>query len=304
MVAIVNVVQLPTRFTIGGSEAAAAAGIDPHRSRVGLWLEKTGRVECEETEAMRWGTLLQPVIEAELHERGYHVADTEHFRPRELTDRARPWLVGHPDGYVGIGDAFAVLEVKTVGQWAKREWNGQPPLAYMAQVQHYLHLTGLDRALLAVLVGGQRLELTEIERNDRWIATLIELEQEFLDRYLKPDLPPPVRHDDADNLARMFPEHEPGRKVRLAKDALDVLAELRARTAQRDAIDRQCETLRNQLKATMGDAETALDAHDDEVIHWRTFTSERVDVTRLRAERPDVAAEFVKATHSRRFQPV
>lgn len=49
----VTVVQLPTRFTIGGSEAAAAAGIDPHRSRVGLWLEKTGRVEREETEAMR-----------------------------------------------------------------------------------------------------------------------------------------------------------------------------------------------------------------------------------------------------------
>lgn len=298
-----TVVQLPTRFTIGGSEAAAAAGIDPHRSRVGLWLEKTGRVGREETEAMRWGTLLQPVIETELHERGYiTIAPTV----PELFDANRRWLVGHPDRYIREQDAedLAVLEVKTVGQWAKREWNGQPPLAYVAQVQHYLHLTGLDRALLAVLVGGQRLELTEIERNDRWIATLIDLEQEFLERYLIPDEPPPVRHDDADNLARMFPEHKPGRKVRLAKDALDVLAELRARTAQKDAIERQCETLRNQLKATMGDAETALDAHGEEVIHWRTFASERVDVTRLRAERPELAEQFVKPIQSRRFQPV
>jgi putative phage-type endonuclease len=295
VVAIVTVVQLPTRFTIGGSEAAAAAGIDPHRSRVGLWLEKTGRSEHEETEAQRWGKLLEPVIFEELRERGYLVqpAPGEH---------RKDWLIGHPDGYVIEDGAISgVLEVKTVGQWAKREWNGQPPLAYVAQLQHYLHLTGLDRALLAVLVGGQRLELTEIERNDRWIATLIELEKEFLDRYLKPDLPPPVRHDDADNLARMFPEHEPGRRVRLAKDALDVLAELRARTAQRDAIERQCETLRNQLKATMGDAETAIDAHDDEVLHWRNVTTERVDVKRLRAERPDIAAEFVKPIQSRRF---
>jgi len=298
-----TVVQLPTRFTIGGSEAAAAAGIDPHRSRVGLWLEKTGRVPREETEAMRWGTLLQPVIEAELHERGYFtIAATV----PELFDASRRWLVGHPDRYIREQDAedLAVLEVKTVGQWAKREWNGQPPLTYVAQCQHYLHLTGLDRALLAVLVGGQRLELTEIERNDQWIATLIELEQEFLERYLIPDEPPPVRHDDADNLARMFPEHEPGRTVRLGKDALDVLAELRARTAQRDAIERQCETLRNQLKATMGGAESALDAHGDEAIHWRTVTTERVDVKRLRAERPDIAAEFVKPIQSRRFQPV
>jgi putative phage-type endonuclease len=299
-----TVIRLPTRFTIGGSEAAAAAGIDPHRSRVGLWLEKTGRIEREKTEAMRWGTLLQPLILAELCERGYRATPFGH----ELRDEDRQWLAGHPDGFVYEGEDEdedgILLEVKTVGQRAKREWNGQPPLAYVAQVQHYLHLTGLDRALLAVLVGGQRLELTEIERNDRWIATLIELEQEFYERYLILDEPPPVRHDDADNLARMFPEHKPGRKVRLAKDALAVLAELRARTAQKDAIERQCETLRNQLKATMGDAETAIDAYDDEVIHWRTFTSERVDVTRLRAERPDIAAEFVKPVQSRRFQPV
>jgi putative phage-type endonuclease len=296
----VTVVQLPTRFTIGGSEAAAAAGIDPHRSRVGLWLEKTGRAVPFETEAMYWGKLLEPVIFDALHERGYDVQPPPH---PEVADPERAWLVGHPDAYV-IHNGLALLEVKTVGQWAKREWNGQPPLAYVAQVQHYLHLTGLDRALLAVLVGGQRLELTELERNDRWIATLIELEEEFLERYLKPDLPPPVRHDDADNLARMFPEHKPGRKVRLAPDALSVLRELRSRTAQRDAIERQCEELRNQLKATIGDAETALDAQGEEVIHWRTVVSERVDVTRLRAERPDIAAEFVKPIQSRRFQPV
>jgi putative phage-type endonuclease len=296
----VTVVQLPTRFTIGGSEAAAAAGIDPHRSRVGLWLEKTGRVEREETEVMYWGKLLERVIFDALRERGYDVQPPPH---PEVADPERAWLVGHPDAYV-IHNGLALLEVKTVGQWAKREWNGQPPLAYVAQCQHYLHLTGLDRALLAVLVGGQRLELAEIERNDRWIATLIELEQEFYERFLLRDEPPPVRHDDADNLARMLPEHKPGRKVRLAPDALAVLRELRSRTAQRDAVERQCEELRNQLKATIGDAETALDAQGEEVIHWRTVVSERVDVTRLRAERPEIAAEFVKPIQSRRFQPV
>jgi putative phage-type endonuclease len=299
-----TVVQLPTRFTIGGSEAAAAAGIDPHRSRVGLWLEKTGRVEREETEAMCWGKLLEPVILAELHERGFR---TTPFG-RELRDDDRRWLTGHPDGFVHEGEDEtqdgALLEVKTVGQWAKREWNGQPPLAYVAQCLHYLHLTGLDRTLLAVLVGGQRLELVEIERNDRWITTLIELEQEFYERYLLRDEPPPVRHDDAENLAHMFPEHKPGRTVRLAPDALTVLRKLRSRTAQKDAIERQCEELRNQLKATLGDAETALDVQGEEVIHWRTVVSERVDVTRLRAERPEIAAEFVKPIQSRRFQPV
>src|SRR5437868_1256233 len=140
-----TIVQLPTRFTIGGSEAAAAAGIDPHHSRVGLWLEKTGRVEREETEAMEWGKRLEDDIDGALTDRGWTVAPWD----VELRDDDLPWLNGHPDGVCAFGedDPDRLLERKTASQWAKREWNGQPPLAYVAQCQHYLHLTGLDRAL-------------------------------------------------------------------------------------------------------------------------------------------------------------
>ena len=102
----------------------------------------------------------------------------------------------------------------------------------------------------------------------------------------------------------MFPEHKPGKIIRLGREPMQVYRELKAGVAAEDARHRHNEELRNQLKATMGDAETAIDAHDDEVIHWRTFTSKRVDVTRLRAERPEIAAEFVKPIQSRRFQPV
>src|SRR5438067_8438740 len=107
---------------------------------------------------MRWGKLLEPVIFAELAERGYETyaaRDLAAMHNRMCEDgRVQhpdvPWLAGHPDGLVYDNDGPALLEVKTVGQWAKREWNGEPPLAYVAQIQHYLHLTGLDRALLAV----------------------------------------------------------------------------------------------------------------------------------------------------------
>ena len=58
------------RATIGGSTAAAACGIDPHHSRVALWLEMTGRVTTLESEPMKWGKLLEPVIFDELTTRG------------------------------------------------------------------------------------------------------------------------------------------------------------------------------------------------------------------------------------------
>src|SRR6266487_441319 len=70
-----TVVDLATRRRdkIGGSEAASACGVDPFRSRIMLWAEKTGRIERPETEAMKWGKLLEPVVFAGLERQGYDV---------------------------------------------------------------------------------------------------------------------------------------------------------------------------------------------------------------------------------------
>jgi putative phage-type endonuclease len=296
-----TVVQLPTRFTIGGSEAAAAAGIDPHRSRVALWLEKTGRAERPETEAMRWGTLLEPVIMRELFERGWQVDPYE----EQVEDAARPWLSGHPDGVCSkVGDdAFTLLEIKTAGQWAKREWNGEPPPAYVAQVQHYLHLTGLDRALLAVLVGGQKLELTTIERNQRAIDLLLLLEEEFYGFLQRDELPPPDGSESTrDALNAYFAEATPGRAYRFDKAGMSLYRELIARREQEKAVKTQRVAIENRIKALMGDAEVALSPHDDELIRWPTVSSTRVDVTALRAEHPEIAEAFGKTTTTRRFE--
>ena len=68
---VAAVVSLPRSFTLGGSVAASAAGIDPFRSRVMAWAELTGRVSREESEAVEWGNRLEPVIDDAMTERGY-----------------------------------------------------------------------------------------------------------------------------------------------------------------------------------------------------------------------------------------
>jgi len=54
---------------IGSSDAAAAVGLNPYKSQLELWLEKTGRdAELpktdpnDETSPMYWGTLLEPIV--------------------------------------------------------------------------------------------------------------------------------------------------------------------------------------------------------------------------------------------------
>lgn len=300
-----TVTHLPTRYTIGGSDAAAAAGIDPHKSRVMLWLEKKGRIERSETEAMRWGKLLEPLIFEELREQGWRV---DRVIGGLLLDVERLWLRGNPDGYefADSGAQVAVVDAKTVGQWAKREWNREPPLAYVAQAQHYLHLTGLDRALLAVLVGGQRLETYEIRRNQSAIDKLLEREEEFYGFLVRDEPPPPDSSESArEAVAAMFPEHVPGRVMRLDGTQMRRLRELRARREQRDTIDAQVQGLENELKAAMGDAETAISPHDDPVLRWKTHAATRLakgSVDRLREEWPQVCAQLATTTTTRKFE--
>jgi putative phage-type endonuclease len=296
-----TVVPFKRTFTLGGSDAASAAGIDPYRSRVMLWVEKTGRVERTETEAMRWGIALEPVIVEALAEMEYHphrfpMADT-------ATDDARPWLRGHPDGFCKLDGATALLEVKTAGQWAYK--GDEPPVAYVAQCQVYMHLTGLDRALLATLVGGQKLHTAIVERNDAAIGQLLELMEEF-HGFLERDEAPKPAGDDSSRAAllALYPSAQEGSVVRLSHREMGLYRQLRARREQEAAVKAQRVELENLLKARMGDAETAISPSDDVLVHWTNTSRSALDTARLKAERPDVYAEFLTTSATRRFTVV
>lgn len=56
---------------IGSSDAAAAVGLNPYKSQLQLWMEKTGKDENlpvvdpnDEESPMYWGTILEPIVAA------------------------------------------------------------------------------------------------------------------------------------------------------------------------------------------------------------------------------------------------
>ena len=298
-----EVVSLDSRrpLTVGGSEAAAACGLDPYRSRVALWAEKTGRIVPERTEAMRWGILLEPVIVSELVARGY---EYEPAPADGYTDETRPWLTGHPDGFTELDGWPAILEVKTASGWAGREWHEDAgaPLAYVLQCQHYLELTGYSFALLACLVGGQRLELRRVNRDNDAIAAMLALEADFVD-HVKRDTPPPPDGSDSarEALAALYPHSDAGRTVRLDRAGWRDFQTLRRRRAQREALDAQIAELEQRTKARMGDAETAISPHDETVARWTSYERTAIDTAALRRAVPSIAAEYETTKTLRRF---
>lgn len=297
-----TVVELDTRRRekIGGSEAAAACGVDPYRSRVMLWAEKTGRLERPDTEAMHFGRLLEPVVFAELERRGFELMPAP---ADEWTHSDAYFMVCHPDGFVALEGERGLLEIKTAGHFAGHDWSSDAgaPLAYQVQAHHNMEVTGCDVCLLACLVAGQRLELRTVRRDREVIAAMVELEAEFRE-YLIADTPPPPDGSSSahDAIRAMYPESS-GKTVRLDRATWDAVLELRARKDQLATVKAQVAELQQRIELAMGDAELAVSPFDTPAAKWPTIQQTRLDTTALKAARPEVYAEFAATRPIRRF---
>lgn len=191
---------------IGGSDAAAAVGLNPYKSQLELWLEKTGRDAelpkpdpSNTREPVYWGTLLEPIVAAAYTQQtGHRVRRVNAI----LQHAAHPFMLANLDREViGVPDV-QILECKTAGEFGARHWQDGVPEYVQLQVQHQLAVTGKQAADVAVLLCGQALEVHRIARDDVLIAQLIELEGQFW-RYVETDtLPPGDGSESADRALR------------------------------------------------------------------------------------------------------
>lgn len=198
---------------IGSSDAAAAVGLNPYKSQLELWLEKTGRdtslpkldSQDEESPAY-WGNILEPIVAT-------HYTKRSGLRVRRINavlqhpDPKLPWMLANIDREVIGADDVQILECKTAGINGARLWKEGVPEYVQLQVMHQLAVTGKQAADVAVLLGGQHLEIHRIERDESMIARLINLERLFWD-YVVSDTPPPADGSDSAEAALrcLYPE--------------------------------------------------------------------------------------------------
>lgn len=188
------------KATIGASEAATVAGVG-WDAPIDLWQRKLGLAPpVEETEPMRWGKLLEPLIMAEYrHRTGRNPVEQLYF-----VSENHGWMTATVDGMCPDG---RIVEVKTASSWAQ-EWGeegtDQVPEPYLIQVQHQMAVTGATVADVIVLVGGNRYRSYEVGRNDRLIDALTDREIEFM-LCLSRRTPPTWGKRDPAMLAQLFP---------------------------------------------------------------------------------------------------
>jgi len=294
---------------IGSSDAAAAVGLDPYKSPLELWLEKTGRDLAlpkldphDEASPAYWGNILEPIVAA-------HYTKRTGNRVRRINavlqhpDPSLSWMLANIDREVtGAGDV-QILECKTAGINGARLWKDGIPEYVQLQVHHQLAVTGKHAADVAVLLGGQHLEIHRIVRDETLLSRLIALEYKFW-RHVESDTPPPADGSESAELSlRCLYPADTGQKLDFTFDSTlsacfaDLLA-VRQSIAEQEKLEAQ---LKQRLQQAMGEASEA--QFETGRASWKkSKDSEVLDITRLLAENPEFRERYATTKPgSRRF---
>jgi putative phage-type endonuclease len=173
------------RKGLGGSDIASVMDKNPYKSAFTLYAEKTGLVDgnIEPSMPMKMGTAFEPVI------RDLFVKNnSEWLKVHETGTWASiedPRSVANPDGIIEWDDgSLGVLEIK----FSRMYWDKLPE-HYNLQVQHYLSVLGLKRAVVVAVAGGDWKEF-DVVRDDSLIDTMkrrVQAFYGFLDTNTAPD---------------------------------------------------------------------------------------------------------------------
>jgi len=284
---------------IGGSDASIICGINKYKSPVELWMEKTGMAgPVEAGEAAYWGTMIEPLIRDEFTRRtGLRVSiEKSMFQHPDY-----PFMLANVDGIVN-DDTFGdcIFEAKTSSIFRQNEWDDSIPEEYQLQVQHYMAVTGLKGAYVAVLMGGNQYKYQFIPRDEELIQVLIKLENLFW-QFVQTKTPPPMDGSKScsDFLSRFYPDSKPTSSISLPEEALTLIKQYEEYEAKEKEVALIKEEAANKLKNMLGDNESGLII--DRKITWKTMSSERLDSKTLKLDHPEIYKNYTYKSTFRRF---
>ena len=285
---------------IGGSDAAAVCGLDPYRSAIDVWSEKTDHFKKEDrdNESLRVGRDLEDYVAQRFAE-----ATGKKVRRRNaiFQNDEYPFMIANVDRMV-VGEN-ALLECKTANAYARDKWaDGKIPESYEIQCHHYMAVTGTEKVYLACLIMGIDFVVREIERDEEVIKALRNIEENFWHTFVETgEMPPPDGSKSAgDVIKNLYPESDDGMEVDLSEFG-DVLNRYDEISALIDDLSREKDEIIQSIQNTMKSAEIGYIGARK--VSWKSAKPRQtIDSKKMKAEKPDVYQAYLKTgAPTRRF---
>jgi putative phage-type endonuclease len=162
---------------LGGSEIGAVLGLSPYESRFSLWHRKQMAIgPLDETPEMEWGKRLEPVILGKYRDQ-HPELDFDIVNGTFCPDD-RPWQIANPD--LLAHDRVIDAKFSLYGDGWGTPGTDEVPIHIRCQVLWYCDVVEVDRADLAVLVGGFDYREYTVTYDTVEAAVLREAATEFL----------------------------------------------------------------------------------------------------------------------------
>lgn len=281
---------------IGGSDAGAVCGLNPYRTAIQVYYDKTSDlIEDVDNEAMRQGRELEEYVA-----RRFCEASGKKVRRANAMfyDEKNSFMLADVDRMI-VGEN-AGLECKTASPYSEEKWRDDKiPLSYQLQCYHYMSVCNADAWYIAVLIYGRDFKYYKIERDDEVIENLICIEKEFWNEYvLKQVIPDPDGSKTADAaIAERFKE---SKSITIPLTGFDERLERRQELLSLlEKIETEKRQIDQELKLYLGDAEIA--ENESYRVSWKNISRSSIDEKRLKAEQPEIYEKYRRETTSRRF---
>ena len=289
------------KLGIGGSEAAAIAGMNPYSSAFTVYWDKVGKgVPVEISEAMRQGSDLEEYVAKRFCEAtGKKVKKMEYM----LQSKAHPFMLADVDRFVSGENAIVECKTTANRDGYSYENANNVPAYHLVQCLHYMVVTGAEKAYLATLVYGKAFYIVEIDRTEyeKDIESLIALEQRFWEENVLKEIPP--EPDGSDKSTGILAEQYPAADDELPPvDLMGYSSQLkRLSELKRDiaALTDEKAGIENLIKNALGEAPVG--QYDVYKVTWKNRESTRLDTKALKIEMPDVYAKYAKTSSARTF---
>lgn len=191
---------------IGGTDVSCIMGVNPWRTPIDVWLEKTGKPSKQAQSLakialkLECGNRLEPIVIDLFESR----TDMTVHRDVPMIKHPNPkydYMIAHVDGLIGDKGIF---EAKTAGLNAllQKSW-GTPrvsedsqkddiPIQYYYQINWYLMVTNREYAYLAVLLGGvDDFRIYRFERDYSLSVSMRSAVKKFWNNHVLKNIPPP-----------------------------------------------------------------------------------------------------------------
>lgn len=262
---------------IGSSDISAVMSMNPWKSPLQLWAEKTGAIEqkdLSDNEAVEWGTRLERIVSEKFSDK--NGVKLMAYKKRFI----------HPDYdflsceldniIVGTDE---MVEIKTANMWAYKEWANpdEIPAHYICQVMFALGLSKRRIGHIAVLVGGQKYLEKKIQFDQEMFDVMVKRAVDFW-QCVQNGTPPAATGMDNETIAEVYTSTD--EEIQDAEELNDQIALLQEIKMHISELDLQKDNIEASLKQRIG--EHLGIKTSKYTLTWKPQHTARVDVQKLK----------------------